>query len=169
MDRRVRDVRMNVVLWLQRRVAKGSPGQVTGGAAEVLEHAIDLALNGGRQVISEVFLARSVRRDAERIARRQWSWQRRHFTQLSDKDLEDAAVAPTPDPEQILLAEEFARLCLDAASKIGPEAEACLDGLLDGESIEDTAHRLSLPTRRVKYLRAKVRAVTVAAEWEATP
>jgi polyhydroxyalkanoate synthesis regulator phasin len=138
--------------------------------ALIAEHAIDLALNPGRDVDPAYFL-RNVWRDARRVTRRQRSahpvesWDAlagdlASGTRAADSTIRLSLVQFTDNntPEAQAIANQIEQRLRVTVSSIDANALRCLEGMLDGESVEQTARAAAIPNRRVKRLRQRIRA-----------
>lgn len=125
------------------------------------DYAIDLALMEGRVV--DRYLVRNTLRDARRILDRQAA--SRTFVELDSdslSDLDRTAVAAASDqatPESITCADSCAEAITLRARKLSVHAERIVDGILDGETLRETAGALRLSIPRVNQLRSVVRQI----------
>lgn len=131
---------------------------------EAAYHAVGLALSDRRVASAPEFLERSVMRDARRILRR-----RRRKAPILDPLDEGSALGrlladgeinagiASETPESLCIARDFEAQLRQRARALDPNAEACLEGLLDEEPLESTAQRLAIPARRVRRLRERIR------------
>lgn len=145
---------------LQFLTGKLSPGTET---FENLDHALSLALSP-RRTSHSPWLLRNLRSDARRIRSRQ-----RRMVQMSslygpgengDGDCWDV-VSHEPTPPEIAEANELERNIRARAARLA-FGESCFDGMLAGESTEESSVRLGISTRRVVYVRAKIRMIAGA-------
>lgn len=144
-------VRLHVVQSLQRSLKRFPPGLPL---AEQYEKAVTLCLLKTREAVNPTFLRADVLRDARRILARA---EQRHPQQSLDAQGDDEqgplmepALSPSLD-EHITASEVLGYLERKlGALKSGVE---CLEGLLRGETVPESAERLGISERRVKYLR----------------
>jgi hypothetical protein len=155
------NLRFAVIERLQTVIRAASPGTPLFDEADA---AISLALKAKRSVSQPEFFERNVRRDARRILRR-----RRRvvvFSALGPDDLssrergvpmaEILGPAKTARPDSECIARELAR-GIETRIRHIRDACACFDAMREGEQPADTARRLSIPERRVHYLRSQIR------------
>ena len=149
--------RWAVVAQLQAFRSRYRPGSER---FETADHAITLALNPSRDNGS-AFLYWDLVSDARRVRSRQ---PRRVFlSDLSTSTEDDSASdwdvkSDQATPAQLAEASELEASIRGRLAEL-PHGDACLDGLLSGESPTDTALRLGIAIRRVCYLRKKIRIV----------
>ncbi len=151
-----RGVRMDVayLLYQQYRKLISRPGH-SPEVREEVEHALSLILNEKRTAGNPRYLFRNARRDARRIHRR------RHVSLPVQEQFEvheEIISGRVADPEQQLLAKERYRELAVIARDIGADAMGCLEDLLEEDSVENSMARLGLTSRRVRYMRALLRA-----------
>ena len=157
------DVRVSVIRRLQSIAEEVPPGTET---FEIADHAIDLALSTARaQATPAPLLFRNVWRNARYIVRR-----RRATALVLDplsedspigRKIADGALIPPSAPHTLedhaVAADLEARIRWEAA-RLDRCGAQCFDGLLAGESLDETARLLNITPRRVKRIRARIRA-----------
>jgi hypothetical protein len=155
------DTRVGVIRRLQSIIEKVPPGTET---YEIADHAIDLALSTNREGRSAALLFRNVWRNARYILRR-----RRDLIldplnddsvigrQIADGELVGAAAPETPEDQ--LVAVDLAARIRGAAARLDRRGAECFDGLVIGETLVETARSLNITPRRVKRMRAQIRAM----------
>ena len=149
------DVRWVVVEKLYSRLQRVIPGTKE---SEIIEHAISLALNSGRQSRNASFLFHDVLRNARHSIRRTQSRRSNLFTAYS------ACVLNNIDyktPEAVCIAHEIEAQIQETAAQSGPEMVCCLNGMLAGESITETAARCGLSRRSVNRSRQRIREISL--------
>lgn len=152
--------RWAVVARLQSSLSRLSPGSER---FDTIDYAISLALNPSRDTDS-AFLHRRLVSDARRIRSRQPRGVL--LSALSTSTEDGAAVdwdveSDEATPGQLAEASELAAGIRGRLARL-THGEACLDGMLSGESPTDTALRLGIPVSRVSYLRKKIRIIAEA-------
>jgi len=132
--------------------------------AGAFDTAIDLALSEKRQVVNGPYLFRNTQRNARNsLARR-----RRREVSLESIQLRDSlngqgngtelsGVIPNT-PEELLEAKYLEMAMFRALAKEGQDVQRVLSGLLQGETLSETAQALQTTPKRVEHLRSKVRA-----------
>jgi hypothetical protein len=150
-------VRFEVARKLQEKYKKliSSRGH-SPAVREELDHALSLVLNGGRYANVKEHLLRNVCRDARRVLRR--GSQSRGAEEQFEALEEGIPEHRIPDPEQLLMAKQRLQQMAGIAATIASDASVCLPGLLEGESVEECIARTNLPARRIRYMRACLRA-----------
>lgn len=131
--------------------------------AEMAEHALTLALGDKRAQDNATFLWRDTLRDARRIIARRKD-PLRQPEQLLDENEHDSRTfapvgfigAPAHRPDRVAEAKELASRITNAVAAI-PNGLACLDGMVLGETVFESAERLGLTQRQVRYARQLVR------------
>jgi hypothetical protein len=151
--------RWAVVARLQSSLSRFNPGSPR---FDTIDHAISLALNPTRDTDS-TYLYWDLISDARRIRLRQ---SRSVFLSALSAPAEDGTAEDWDVESKEATPGQFAEaseLAANLRTRLAGHAhtEACLDGMLSGESATDTALRLGIPVSRVGYLRKKVR---IAAE-----
>lgn len=154
------DARVSVVRHLQAIADEVPPGTET---SEIADHAIDLALSPTRDDPSPALLFRNVWRNARFIVRRRREVVLDPITADSPvgRLLEDgalSAVSKPETPEDLIIAKDLAERIRGAADCVDRHGAECFDGLLAGESLEETAQRLHITPRSVRHIRAQIRA-----------
>lgn len=157
------DTRVSVVRRLHSIAASAPPGTET---FEIADHAVELALSANRNDVSPALLFRNVWRNARFVLRR-----RRHRELILDPLTEDTAIGrmiaegelrgtSTQDtPDDQLVAQDLAERIRSEASRRDQRAAECFDDLVAGESLDESARNLRITPRRVKRVRAHIRAV----------
>jgi hypothetical protein len=156
--------RTSVVLRLQGIAGRAVPGTET---SEIADHAITLALSALRVETSPALLFRNVWRNSRHVLRRR---RRRQILtidsldestplgrRLNSGELDDAVTARTPEDEAI--AADLEQRIRVEVSRLNPRAVDCFDGLLFGETVEETAIRLHITPRHVKHVRSSIRRI----------
>lgn len=138
---------------------------------DVLEAALDLVLSDRRQAISEGFLWRSVTRNARFMIRRAITsarhaagerplpdaHHRRVFWRTDDGD-EHVDLISNETPEAFALVAETVRELRGFADSLGAHGVACLEGLLNGETVAATAAAAGVSIPTVERCWRKIRA-----------
>ena len=155
------DTRVSVVCRLQSIIEKVPPGTET---FEIADHAIGLALSANRDDRNPALLFRNVWRNARYILRR-----RRELIldplnddsvigrQIADGELACASAPATPEEQAI--AADLASRIRGAVARLDRRGAECFDGLVAGETLLETALSLRITPRRVKRIRAQIRAM----------
>jgi len=155
------DVRVDVMLRFQSIAKRFDPGTEPFEAAD---HAAVLALSARRSSSNDTALFFRAWRDAKRILRRR----RRLFLDplTPDSDLgagiaegRVASAVGADSTADLAIARDLEANVFDALVSLGPQAIACLTGMLAGESVRELAERMGVAPRSVKRLRAKIREV----------
>lgn len=150
MTQSLEDARWRALELLQRELQRRSPGTF---GHEIAEKALSLSLSDRRAAGHAPHLFRSTLRDARRILVR--ARDRRPEDVGTDVDaFTDDAQA---DPEEALRLKRMLEELRDEASAIHPAGVACLEGLLAGETVHETAGRARAPVHVVKELRSRIR------------
>ena len=157
------DVRTDVVRHLYAVARRHPPGSEMH---EIASYAVLLAMSAGREARSSRFLLRNAWRDARRILRRrrhreptvdpldEWSALGRR---IAEGDIRYAVEHVTP--ASICIARDLEERVRAEARAIGPDGPACLDGLLTGETLAQTAARLDVQPGTVKRIRQRIREI----------
>jgi hypothetical protein len=145
------DVRWGVIEKLQVLCRKSKPGSYW---SEVYERAIDYALSDRRSsVTTPKHLYDSVIRDAKK-----WMTRRREdSTDFTEEVVAGKFAASTPDPSSASQMDDEITQITGVFGSDALEAEKCLRGLIDGESVKSTAQSTNISERRVRHLRARLR------------
>jgi len=160
------NVRWRAISELQRLQERFRPGTPR---ADDAEHATTLALSADRPAVNSTYLMYDALRDARRIRSR-----RRPIVSLSSLEAATAADAYSGaidfsadryrrrhhQPDQLAEARDL-EAALRERLAATPNAQECLDALLDGETATSTAQRLGLPRQRVSQLRATIRRIAL--------
>lgn len=150
------DVRWDVLKVLYSRLQKLTPGTKE---AEIAEHALSLALNSRRQFKHiTLFVCKDVLDNAKYSILRT---QTRHSALV--KKLAAYSVRKEDNcetPEAFCIAQEIEAKIREAAAKLGPNMVCCLDGMLVGESISQTAAACGISRRSVDRARQKIREIS---------
>lgn len=148
------DVRWDVLQDLYSRLQKLTPGTKE---AEIAEHAISLALNPRRQSKDATFFLYDVLDNAKHSILRT---QTRRNALLKKFTAYSAHVVHNYEtPEAICIAQEIEAKIREAAGKLGPNIVRCLDGMLVGESVSQTAAACGISRRSVDRARQKIREI----------
>ena len=171
----VSDVPFRVAEILYGRVASLPPGSEE---AETAEYAILYALSDRRTPLNEPFFLHDVLRDARksvfRDRRRQVEVVQKLGRALSPSirsgrvgilasggTISGFGLVVTSSPEDEYLAQELEQEIRARAACWGPVAERCLDGMLVGETVRETADALDVSPRTVDRTRERIRAITL--------
>lgn len=158
------DARTSVVRRLQAIIAAAVPGTET---SEIAEHAISLALSAVRTETSPALLFRNVWRNSRHVHRRRRRRQLLTIDSLDEStplgrrlvagELPGAVVTQTPEGE--LVAADLERRIRAGLGGLNTAAIDCLDGLLFGETVAETATRLHATPRQVRHIRSSIRRI----------
>ncbi len=151
-------VRRDALLLLYRRLGRNEAAR-DRRSSEITDHALTLTLSQKRAVTSAPFLAQDALRDARRIySRRQDPLLRAtRFDTHPEENLPPPFIeAPTMRPDRIAEARELVARITEAVADL-PHGPGCLEGIALGESVEESASRLGLSPRQVRYARQLVR------------
>lgn len=153
------DTRLSVIRRLQFITATFPVGSE---ASEIADHAIELALSTKRNDRSAPLLFRNVWRNARYIVRRRRKFVLDPLTERSAVGRqivrgELARCGAPRTPEELVVATDLAERIRGAAARIDRLGTECFDGMIAGDSLEETAHSLNINTRRVKRIRAYIR------------
>jgi hypothetical protein len=165
------DVRLDVVRRLQTQLLR-STGQSQESSAQredILDHAIELALNGRREVLTVPFLYRNVIRDSRRIVKRRR--ERHPFEPFEDEMALECGGHGSryPRQDEVAIADEFRERLQSYTLCVHAKGEECLAGLLAGETVEESSAATGLTPRQVRYAREGIReAARVLAAEDAT-
>lgn len=154
------DERYCAIQQLQNIRSKHRPGSPR---YERADYAISLALNGGREV--NQYIVRNLLRDAERILTR--SQKSRQYIYLDDSSssgdetfIEDG---PSRDVEdefnlgQLVEAKELAFKLLKKLSRKNAYATRVFEGLINGESLQETSSAANISTAYVQRIKTLIR------------
>lgn len=167
------DVRLGVALSLHKLyLNRISRREHSEALREELDHALTLVLSPGRAGDNPRYLLRNVRRDARRILRRRNASRPEHQPFESHDEMIAGAgtgfgnwrggALPFPSPEELLLAREREEELRRIGEQLGEDGAACAEGLVEGESVDESASRTGMSPRRVRYLRTLIRAEMAA-------
>jgi len=157
-------VRFAAALHLYSRLARAQPGSDFYERADL---ALSLILSPRRTADTAPFLARNAWRNARTLLVRE---RRRTTTDPLTHDTSVGRLAAQGEirscmtsvtPLDLALANDLeARIRAEVISQSGRNGGAVIDGMLSGESVVQTAERLSVSVRTVERLRSVVRRVT---------
>lgn len=157
------DIQWDVIQSLQSLCNVHSPGSKQ---FEECDKAISLALSPDRMV--NQYLERNVRRDARRSLERtsrdicfsDFCSTSRESGFSGDSGYSIISV-PTREasPEEYLIAKELLGVVYSAISQI-KHGKECLNGLLSGETVKETASRIGITRHKVEYAKRNIRCVT---------
>lgn len=152
--------RFRAVQQLQSLRSRHSPGS---RRYEQIEHALDLALNCRRKV--DDYLVRNLLRDARRVLDRQAAGRsylciadEARSTSTADDVGPSAVLTEANTPETLVAAEKLARRIVADVGTASSHAPRVFEGLLSGETHEETARAIGISSARVKQVRASLRA-----------
>lgn len=157
------DPRYRVVLKLQN-LLKNS--KIASETADIAEHAIDLALNPTRQAENASYLLRNVWRDASKILRRRDA--NNPSISLNVEPLIDGLacyphsflrLVDNTTPEALAITNQIEEKLKGAMAAIAPYANRCLEGMIAGETLQETATATGQTTRRIRRLRQRIRLI----------
>lgn len=152
------NVRWIVVEKLYSRLQRLAPGTKE---AEITEHALSLALSIERQPINVSFFFHDVLRNARHSIHRT---QTRHIALINKLTEDSARAAKNADyetPEANCIAREMETRLWKVAALEGLHAVRCLEGMLRGESIAETAAACGISPRSVNRARHKIRKISL--------
>lgn len=157
--------RWSVVQALQAAERRLSPG---GAEADGTERAILLALSDARDDRVPAFLYRNALRDGRKLA-----WRRRAkeflFSPTEEdselgRNLADGLVPEFVDaqntPENLAVAQDLkSRLEKEVLASLGDAGRVCLEGLLEGATVAESAVTAGISVRQVRHVRSRIRAM----------
>lgn len=152
------DIRWIVVEKIYSRLQRLAPGSKE---AEIIEHALSLALSIERQPINDSFFFHDILRNARHSIHRT---QTRHIALMNKLTKDSARAAKNAEyktPEANCIAREIETQLRRAAALEGLHAVRCLDGMLRGESIAETAAACGISPRSVNRARHKIRKISL--------
>ncbi len=154
--------RVSVVRRLQAIAAACSPGTEM---FEIADRAVDLAMSNSRSEANPALFFRNVWRNARFIVRR-----KRPRELIFDSMHEDSPIgsriangelrnlAGPATPEEISIATDLEVRIRFEAGQVDALGAECFDGLVAGQTLDETARTLSISTRRVRQARERIRA-----------
>ena len=160
--------RWSVVQSLQAAERRFAPGSLQ---ADTVDRAISLALSDSRDDSTPAFLHRNVLRDGRKLTARSRSKEIPFDPTETSSGLGECLPAGSlvdalNTPENLAVAGDFqTRLTAKVLSSCGDAGRICLDGLLQGASVRESAAESGLSTRQVRHTRARIR--TAAAKLHA--
>lgn len=152
------DARWVVASQLYLRLQKLTPGTKE---AEITEHALSLALNPKRKPKNATFFFHEVLRNARYSIQRTQTRRSALFEQLATHPAPATDNIDYKTPEAICIAWEIEAKLREAAAQNSPHTVRCLDGMLAGESVSETAAACGLSRRSVNRARQKIREISL--------
>lgn len=154
-------IRWDVIRSLQTTRNHYSPGS---NIFEECDKAISLALNPRRKVNS--YLLRNVMRDARRSLVRMEREIPFSMFSRNDQDEtysycgygENSLTARKASPEEILILKDLLATIRMTVSKIR-YGEPCLNGLLNGDTVQEISKRIGISRHQVEYAKHKIRCI----------
>jgi hypothetical protein len=158
------ETRASVVRRLQAIIGKAVPGTET---SEIAEHAITLALSAVRNETGPALFFRNVWRNSRHVLRRRRRRQRLVIDALDETTslgrrviaggLPGTEIVLTPESEAV--AADLEERIRTEVSRLNETAVGCLDGLLLGETVDQTATRLQTTPQQVRSIRSSIRQI----------
>lgn len=138
---------------LLERLPEGSPD------ANIVEHAISLALNPQRIIQDIPWLLHDVLRNARFSVRRAEKRREALYQKVENVTIRDQRTIDYATPETIFVNQECVELLYKSIALLSPHALRCLEGMIAQESIEETASACELSRRSVDRIRRQIRIV----------
>jgi hypothetical protein len=161
----VSPITFEVVESLQHELAKAQPGSTQEG---ILEKALDYALSDDRPRVSAPFLQHDVLRDARKAVYRTAALAQRFQSQLDHivargGRLAGFGLVDSGSPERLFLASELeGAVRSEISRRSGSMGIRCFDGMLDGDSVDESARTLEVSASTIDRTRRQVRRITAA-------
>lgn len=135
------------------RYPEGSPD------ANIVEHAISLALNSRRITQDSQWFFYDVLRNAQFSVRRAEKRRDALHQKAENVAIHDRRAINYATPETIFVAQEFIELLYNSVAHVNLHAARCLEGMLVQESVKETAMACGLSSRSVDRIRQQIRTV----------